>query len=362
MPLQEASLNKFQGQSRPSSSASSSQTSPTSPQRELHPSNPFRQTASSAQFNQNDTNNFTYQSSRSPQQQQTRQGLASDVGVIPAPINNSFDSNTTHGDVTTPNNAYFPPGAPVRSPSNRWNNPSSPSSQHFHSPQQVLHSPSFSAQQGSHGQPTIFLHPSSPPSSDPSALNSFTPTETSSPFTPEQSNKHIGFLNPEGSEVDPSKFGIITEEQEEVFDNDETVKRKATVMKRHRWGTQRHVKGRPKNTPKRNKSIFSRSHSSRRPDSANHSDSLHQQQNDSSETLDIDTLQGPHKVFFNMPLPQDMLDPETGAPIRQYPRNKIRTAKYTPLSFIPKNLFFQFQNVANIYFLFIVILGVSMNI
>ena len=53
-----------------------------------------------------------------------------------------------------------------------------------------------------------------------------------------------------------------------------------------------------------------------------------------------------------------MIDDETGAPIKQYARNKIRTAKYTPLSFIPKNLYFQFQNVANIYFLFIVILGV----
>ncbi|KAI7855771.1 hypothetical protein BDC45DRAFT_438448 [Circinella umbellata] len=36
--------------------------------------------------------------------------------------------------------------------------------------------------------------------------------------------------------------------------------------------------------------------------------------------------------------------------------NRIRTAKYTPLSFIPKNLFEQFRNVANLYFLFLVIL------
>nr|UJH94547.1 Dnf1 [Starmerella bombicola] len=62
------------------------------------------------------------------------------------------------------------------------------------------------------------------------------------------------------------------------------------------------------------------------------------------------------RVYFNRPLPREMLD-EHGAPLAQFSRNKIRTTKYTPLSFIPKNLIFQFKNVANIYFLFIVILG-----
>ncbi|CCE27051.1 related to ATPase II [Claviceps purpurea 20.1] len=59
-------------------------------------------------------------------------------------------------------------------------------------------------------------------------------------------------------------------------------------------------------------------------------------------------------LFFNMPLPDELL--EDGDPIHTFPRNKIRTAKYTPLSFIPKNLWFQFHNVANIFFLFLVIL------
>ena len=46
---------------------------------------------------------------------------------------------------------------------------------------------------------------------------------------------------------------------------------------------------------------------------------------------------GPRKVYFNIPLPQDALN-DTGYPKKSYGRNKIRTAKYTPLSFIPKNL------------------------
>lgn len=67
---------------------------------------------------------------------------------------------------------------------------------------------------------------------------------------------------------------------------------------------------------------------------------------------------GPRQLFFGLPLPRELQD-EEGHPIQYYTRNKIRTAKYTPLSFIPKNLFFQFQNIANIFFLFVVILVVS---
>lgn len=63
------------------------------------------------------------------------------------------------------------------------------------------------------------------------------------------------------------------------------------------------------------------------------------------------------RIFFNMPLPDDAKDQE-GRPLTNFGRNKIRTAKYTPLSFVPKNLYFQFHQVANIYFLFLVIIGV----
>ena len=62
-------------------------------------------------------------------------------------------------------------------------------------------------------------------------------------------------------------------------------------------------------------------------------------------------------IFFNIPLPDAAKDAE-GHPLAKYARNKIRTAKYTPLSFIPKNLWFQFHNIANIYFLFVIVLAV----
>ena len=60
-------------------------------------------------------------------------------------------------------------------------------------------------------------------------------------------------------------------------------------------------------------------------------------------------------LFVNIPLPSTMLDLK-GDPIMRYVRNKVRTSKYTLITFIPKNLFEQFRRAANIYFLVLVIL------
>jgi phospholipid-translocating ATPase len=78
----------------------------------------------------------------------------------------------------------------------------------------------------------------------------------------------------------------------------------------------------------------------------------------SDETSATQQLAEKRTVYFNVPLPDDARD-EQGRPKQYYSRNKIRTAKYTPISFIPKNLWFQFHNVANLYFAFIIVLGVS---
>ena len=61
-------------------------------------------------------------------------------------------------------------------------------------------------------------------------------------------------------------------------------------------------------------------------------------------------------VFVNIPLPSNLL--KNGVPIVKYVRNKVRTSKYTIITFLPKNLFEQFRRVANIYFLVCVILQV----
>lgn len=64
----------------------------------------------------------------------------------------------------------------------------------------------------------------------------------------------------------------------------------------------------------------------------------------------------PREVFVNYELPLRVATLH-GKPLVHYPSNKIRTTKYTPLSFLPKNLALQFRKVANVYFLVMVILG-----
>ena len=63
-------------------------------------------------------------------------------------------------------------------------------------------------------------------------------------------------------------------------------------------------------------------------------------------------------IYVNVPVEPQDLD-EDGLMSQEYPRNKVRTARYTPITFIPKNLWYQFQNVANLYFLLLVILQVK---
>ena len=49
---------------------------------------------------------------------------------------------------------------------------------------------------------------------------------------------------------------------------------------------------------------------------------------------------------------------ETNTHDRRFTMNSIRTTKYTILTFLPKNLFLQFSKMANVYFLFIMILQI----
>lgn len=67
-------------------------------------------------------------------------------------------------------------------------------------------------------------------------------------------------------------------------------------------------------------------------------------------------LSMPRYIYVNQKLPSKMTYPD-GQPILTYSRNKIRTTKYTPITFLPKNLAVQFRNAANTFFLLMVILG-----
>ncbi|KDR79373.1 hypothetical protein GALMADRAFT_93264 [Galerina marginata CBS 339.88] len=70
----------------------------------------------------------------------------------------------------------------------------------------------------------------------------------------------------------------------------------------------------------------------------------------------------PHKIpgvrrniHINHPLSAMEVDHD-GEPKVRYVRNKVRTTKYTLITFIPKNLYEQFRRVANLFFLSLVIL------
>ncbi|KIJ56259.1 hypothetical protein M422DRAFT_219400 [Sphaerobolus stellatus SS14] len=63
------------------------------------------------------------------------------------------------------------------------------------------------------------------------------------------------------------------------------------------------------------------------------------------------------KIYVNKPLSPSDVDSK-GDPFVRYVRNKIRTSKYTILTFIPKNLYEQFRRIANLYFLGLVCLQV----
>lgn len=60
-------------------------------------------------------------------------------------------------------------------------------------------------------------------------------------------------------------------------------------------------------------------------------------------------------VVPNHTVPDDI--PENLHPNGSYPNNRVRTTKYTLLSFLPKNLFEQFHRFANLYFISIVLLN-----
>ena len=139
---------------------------------------------------------------------------------------------------------------------------------------------------------------------------------------------------------------------------------RSNPVKRIRWATQR-VTGR-KGVEKR-KSIFRR-HNARA------SGGAEKKRESAATDPELSKMEAPadgnaeegaeggqqagRTIYFNLPLP-DAAKNEEGRPLQHFVRNKIRTAKYTPLSFAPKNLWFQFHNIANVYFLTVIILSVS---
>ena len=138
----------------------------------------------------------------------------------------------------------------------------------------------------------------------------------------------------------------------------------STPSKRLRWATQRVKSLRGQNKRLGIKDRFQKgAKSSDKKRESGGTDSTSETRIDDthegSEILDGDGEQmtSNRKIFFNIPLPLELTD-EDGNNLANFGRNKIRTSKYTPLTFVPKNLWYQFHNIANVYFLFLIILTV----
>lgn len=145
-----------------------------------------------------------------------------------------------------------------------------------------------------------------------------------------------------------------------------------TVYKRNRWGTTRNSKRRPQIPAARSGTVkrFLQDNGNmvRKASMITKNLSIKKRNNDDDDNdeygnnvvaKNLKNRKGEHRtIVFNKSLPEELIDPETGRINVFYPRNKIRTTKYTPLSFLPKNILNQFrQNVANVYFLVLIILG-----
>ncbi|PGH11386.1 hypothetical protein AJ79_04887 [Helicocarpus griseus UAMH5409] len=127
-------------------------------------------------------------------------------------------------------------------------------------------------------------------------------------------------------------------------------------VRRMRWATQRHAGA---GGSRKRRSIMNRLHRRTFSKDEKRKSTASSLRNGDGSTVDGGSAENLdlRKIYCNVPLPDEAKD-EDGHLLANYARNKIRTAKYTPLSFVPKNLWFQFHNIANIYFLFTIILAI----
>lgn len=296
--------------------------------------------------------------------------------------NSDLDADGNHSAMATPNinvSQNFPNNSSITSPNNVTFSPP------------PITSPSTSRRPSLRFKlPTSGVNqPSSSPFMDSNKVTipeyeEYNFQKPNSPFT-------LNFAHHDNSDDDNSND--INDDENYVYNENEG-------MKRHRWGTTRNKKGKPKkeniSRSKTLKGILkpqevmrslstaknSRSNSVSNSNSASRANSVIRGPNtnsaiisayDTSEDEDDDNdesqnnkepvdpkdrKQEQRSIVLNQLLPEEYMDPETMKSIVHYPRNKIRTTKYTPLSFLPKNISNQFiKNVANIYFLAMNILG-----
>ncbi|CDO93339.1 unnamed protein product [Kluyveromyces dobzhanskii CBS 2104] len=154
--------------------------------------------------------------------------------------------------------------------------------------------------------------------------------------------------------IDQGMFAVDEEEEKTMAVTHEGESNK---VKRMRWGTKRDQKGKP--AFGRAKTLRWAKKNFHNPFADETNPIAEENSSDDDKDESYDRMHRQHEnrtIYYNLPLPDDALD-EDGNSLAFYPRNKIRTTKYTPLTFFPKNIMFQFRNVANVYFLVLIVLG-----
>ncbi|QEU59569.1 Dnf1/Dnf2 [Kluyveromyces lactis] len=149
----------------------------------------------------------------------------------------------------------------------------------------------------------------------------------------------------------------VDEEDEGEKDRQLSSAEDSKHVKRMRWGTRRDKKGKPAMGRAKTLRWTKKNFHNPFADDTNLAAEGHSSDDDNDENYDQSHRQRETRtIYYNLPLPEEILD-EDGNSTIYYPRNKIRTTKYTPLTFFPKNIAFQFKNVANVYFLVLIIMG-----
>ncbi|SCU90430.1 LADA_0F04016g1_1 [Lachancea dasiensis] len=153
----------------------------------------------------------------------------------------------------------------------------------------------------------------------------------------------------------PDEVDQVSHDEDNGDRRDDSANIDSHGVKRMRWGTKRNKKGTPsvgraKTLRWAKKNFHNPFEDDKKPDNEGDNSSNSDDLEDGNRASEL------RFIYYNTPLPEQYLD-EEGKPIIEYPRNKIRTTKYTALTFFPKNLYLQFQNVANVYFLIMIILG-----
>ncbi|KAJ3129571.1 hypothetical protein HK098_001047 [Nowakowskiella sp. JEL0407] len=79
-------------------------------------------------------------------------------------------------------------------------------------------------------------------------------------------------------------------------------------------------------------------------------------QNNFSSIIEDADIKTKRRIFVNIPPAGQFRDKSSGKHAMHFNDNRVRTSKYTVITFLPKNLFEQFRSIANFYFLGLVVL------